>query len=135
MNDWERRTVQLSLLLLPALFLVFLFMRKRWARSVSLPTILFILNCAWLASATVYLAAEKFGVWKGAPFAAAYSFIIFVSPIIAAAGILEAVVVVYHVLTIKTSWPTLALRMHCLAFLSAAFCAFAYLMARHVTAR
>jgi len=82
----------------------------------SVPTSLLVLNCAWLASAILYLAGEKFGILKGMPPAIAYSFIVFASPLVAAAGALEALVVVYHVITIKTSWPTPALVVNSTAF-------------------
>jgi hypothetical protein len=134
-NQWEADIGPLILPLFALFALIFLFTRKRWARSVSLPTILLVLNCAWLASAATYLGARKLLYFEGLPFAIAYSFIVFVSPVLAAAGALEGLVVIYHMSSIKTAWPTLALRRHCLAFLSAAFCFSAYLIARHITAR
>ncbi len=134
MAQWEADIGLRILALFALFFLIFLITRKRWARSVSVPTSLFVLNCAWLASAILYLAAENHGLLKGIPSAVAYLFIVFATPLLAAAGVLEALVVVYHVGTIKTSWPTLALRRHCLAFLSAAFCFCVYLIARRVTA-
>lgn len=130
MNQWETETVQISSALFAVLFIIFLFTRKRSARSVTLPTTLLVLNCGWLASAIIYSSAGRFFFLEGAPFAIAYSFLIFVSPVLVAAGILEAVVVVYHVSSIKTSRPTPALQRHSLAFLSAAFCFCVYLYAR-----
>jgi hypothetical protein len=124
---------------IPALFalflLIFLFTRKRWARSVSLPTTLVVLNSAWLASAAIYLGAGKLLFVEGLPFAIALSYIIFVSPILAAAGALEGLVVVYHLSSIKTSWPTRALQRHSLAFLSAALCFLIYLHSRQAIGR
>jgi|SRR5690348_1249284 len=135
MNQWETGTVEAGLALFGILFIIFLFCRKRWARSVALPTTLFVLNCVWLVSAIIYSTAEKFAFFEGVPFAVAYSFLILMSPVIVAAGILEAMAVVYHLGTIKTSWPTLALRRHSLAFLSAAFCFCVYLYARRLITR
>jgi len=134
MNQWETETSRIGLALFAALFVIFLFSRKRWARSVFLPNVLLILNCAWLASAIIYSTARKLFLLEGVPFAVAYSFIIFASPLLMAAGFLEGLVVIYHVSSIKTSWPTLSLRKHTLAFLSAAFCLCAYLMARRLGA-
>jgi hypothetical protein len=135
MNQWETETAQAGLALFGILFIIFLFTRKRWARSVTLPTTLFVFNCAWLVSAIIYRTTEKFVFLEGVPFAIAYSFVIFLSPVIVATGILEALVVVYHVSSIKTSWPTVALRRHSLAFLSAAFCFCVYLYARKLITR
>jgi hypothetical protein len=132
MNQWETETVQISLVLSVMLLILFLFTRKRWARSVSFPTTLIVLNCAWLVSAIIYLAAGKLRFLEGLPFGIAYSFIVFASPLLIAAGALEAVVVVYHVISIKTSWPTPALQRHSLAFLSAASCLSVYIMTRNV---
>ncbi|HZP32890.1 MAG TPA: hypothetical protein VFB23_05945 [Candidatus Acidoferrales bacterium] len=134
MAQWEADIGPRILALFALFFLIFLITRKRWARSVSVPTSLFVLNCAWLASATIYLGALKVLFFEGLPSAIAYFFIVIVSPVLAAAGALEGLVVVYHVSSIKTAWPTLALRRHCLAFLSAAFCFCVYLIARRVTA-
>ena len=130
MNQWETETVQISSALFAVLFIIFIFTRKRWARSVTLPTTLLVLNCGWLVSALIYSAAGKFFFLEGVPFAIAYSFLIFATPVIVAGGILEALVVVYHVSSIKTSRPTPALQRHSLAFLSAAFCFCVYLYAR-----
>jgi hypothetical protein len=135
MNQWETEGAQISSALFAVLFIIFLFTRKRWARSVSLPTTLFVLNCGWLVSAIIYSTAGKFFFLEGVPFAIAYSFLTFVTPVIVAGGVLEAVVVVYHVSSIKTSWPTLALRRHSLAFLSAAFCFCVYLYAHKLITR
>jgi hypothetical protein len=135
MNQWETETVEAGLALFTILSIIFLFTRKRWARSVTLPTTLFVLNCAWLVSAIVYRTTERFVFLEGVPFAIAYSVVIFMSPVIVAAGILEAVVIVYHLSSIKTSWPTLALQRHSLAFLSAAFCFCVYLYAHNLITR
>ncbi len=130
MNQWETGAVGEGLALFAMLFIMFLFTRKRWVRSVFLPQTLLALNIAWLLSAIVCSSAEKFALLQGLPFGMAYSFIIFVSPLVIAAGLLEGVVVVYSVMTIKTGWPTLALRRHTHAYLSAALCFFVYLFAR-----
>lgn len=135
MNQWETETVQIGSVLSVILFVVFLFTRKRWARSASLPTVLIVLNCAWLVSAVIYLASGKFLFLEGLPFGVAYSFIAFASPVLIAAGALEAIVVIYHVSAIKTSWPTPALQKHSLAFLSAAFCVSVYILTRNVVRR
>jgi hypothetical protein len=120
---------------LAVLFLIFLCTRKRWARSVFVPVTLVLLNLAWLASAIICLSAGKFSFLQGVLFGVAYSFIILVSPIITAAGLLEAVVVVYSVVTVKTSWPTPALRNHTFAYLSAVLCfLFYYKIARSLIA-
>jgi|SRR5690348_16605499 hypothetical protein len=134
MNQWETQTSQIGLALFAGLFLIFLLTRKRWARSVFLPNVFLVLNFAWLVSAIIYVSAERFLFLQGLPFAAAYVFIIFASPLLIAAGFLEGLVVIYHVSSIKTSWPTLSLRKHALAFLSAAFCLCAYLIARRLGA-
>ena len=130
MSQWEIVIGPEILALFALLLLIFLFARKKWARSVSLPTTLFVLNCAWLASAAIYRGAPKLVFLEGLPFAIAYSFIIFLSPVLAAAGVLEGLVVVYHLSSIKTAWPTRALQRHSLAFLSAALCFLIYLHSR-----
>lgn len=135
MNPWETQTLQISSAFLAVLFLIFLFTRKRWVRSVFVPAALVLLNLAWLVSAIICLSAGKLSFLQGVLFSAAYSFIFVVSPILAAAGLLEAVVIVYSVLTIKTSWPTRALRNHTFAYLSAALCfLFYYKVARSLIA-
>jgi len=134
-SQWEADIGPLILALFALFFLIFLFTRKRWARSVSLPTAVFVLNCAWLASAAIYLGARRVFVFEGLPFAIAASFILVVSPVLAAAGALEGLVVVYHLSSIKTAWPTLALRRHSLAFLSAALCFLIYLHSRQEIGR
>jgi hypothetical protein len=134
MNQWETETVQIGLVIFAVLFVIFAFTRKRWARSVFLPRMSLLLNFAWLVSAIIYVSAQRFFLLEGLPFAAAYAFLIFASPLLIAAGFLEGLVVIYHVSSIKTSWPTLSLRKHALAFLSAAFCLCVYLIARHLGA-
>lgn len=130
MSQWEADIGPVILALFALFLLIFLFTRKRWARSVSLPSALLMLNAAWLTSAAIYLGAGKLLFVEGLPLAIAYSFIIFASPVLAAAGALEGLVVIYHLSSIKTAWPTRALQRHTLAFLSAALCFLIYLHSR-----
>lgn len=134
-SQWEADIGPVILALFVLFLLIFLFTRKRWARSVSLPTTLVLLNSGWLASAAIYLEARKLLFVEGLPFAIAYTFIIFASPVLAATGALEGLVVVYHLSSIKTAWPTLALKRHSLAFLSAALCFLIYLHSRQAIGR
>jgi hypothetical protein len=135
LTRWEIEIGPLVPALFALFFLIFVFTRKRWARSVALATSLIVLNSVWLVSAAIYLGARKLLFLEGLPFGVAYLFIIFGSPLVAATGALEGVVIIYHLSSIKTAWPTVALRRHCVAFLSAAFCFCAYLIARHLTVR